>query len=415
MSDADRSQARVLEIERLYPQPGAVDASEVVRAATSAAHRAIAAFDPRVIAMLNDLSQELTRLSRREPALAPLAFFMRKSATTQLAAATRASLPASCRAYPQGVVLHIPPTNVDTLFLYTLTIALLTGNANIVRISENAGPATTEILGLLFAALDRYPEIAPLVTVVRFSRNQAALRALSEAADVRMIWGGDASITAIRTAELQPHAKELTFPDRLSVAAIRASSWTSASQDERVALAAALYNDTYWFDQMACSSPQQLILVGEPAECDALVSELLELLDAIALERYELPGGQAINKMVAVVEAVARGSSTVNWRSNSSVTVGGLELEDAVDIRPGGGFFSTQRLDSLVEFAPQVTRRVQTLASFGFERTELEEFADALNGRGVDRMVPIGHALDFSQIWDGKNLVLEMLRLVAIS
>lgn len=405
----------MLEIERLYPRPGVVTAQTVAKDATSVAHGAISAFDPRVIALLHDLAQELTKLSRAEPALAPLAFFMRRSATTQLGTATVASLPAACRAVPQGVVLHIPPTNVDTLFLYTLSIALLAGNANIVRISGNAGPATTEILELLFAALDRYPAIAPLVTVVRFSRDPEALAVLSSAVDVRMIWGGDASITAIREAPLRPHAKDLTFPDRMSVAGIRASAWHDAEPDARRAIATALYNDTYWFDQMACSSPQQLILIGAPVECHEMLADLLGHLDGIARDRYDLPGGQAINKMVAVVEAIARGSDSLSWRSNSSVAIGGLLLEDATDIRPGGGFFSTQTHADLTDFAPQITRRVQTFASFGFAPAELEAFAEALNGRGIDRMVPIGNALDFSEIWDGKNLVLEMLRLVSIS
>ena len=403
------------DLERLYPRPGTVTAQVAVDDATSVAHGDIGAFDPRVIALLNDLSQELTKLSRAEPALAPLAFFMRRSATTQLGAATLGNLPAACRAMPQGVVFHIPPTNVDTLFLYTLSIALLAGNANIVRISENAGPATEEILELLFAALDRYPAIAPFVTVVRFSRDSEALAMLSSAADVRMIWGGDASITAIRHAALRPHAKDLTFPDRLSVAGIRASAWQEAEPEVRLDLATALYNDTYWFDQMACSSPQQLILIGEPAGCAEMLEDLLGHLDRIARDRYKLPGGQAINKMVAVVEAIARGSDSLSWNSNSSVAIGGLTLEDATDIRPGGGFFSTQTHADLIDFAPQITRRVQTFASFGFDPADLDAFAVALNGRGIDRMVPIGRALDFSEIWDGKNLVLEMLRLVSIN
>lgn len=403
------------EIERLYPDPGLVSAADIAHRAVLAAHRTVSPFDPRVIALLDDLSRELTKMSRGEPALAPLAFFMRRSATTQLGAASLRDLPSSCAAFPQGVVLHIPPTNVDTLFLYTLSIALLAGNSNIVRISENAGPATIEILAILYAALDRYPDIANLVTVVRFARDKAAMDALTESADVRMIWGGDASITAIRESPLAPHAKDLTFPDRISVAAIRASSWLLASDADREVLALALYNDTYWFDQMACSSPQQLILIGEQIECDEVVAGLLDLLVRISRERYALPGGQAINKMVAVVEAVARGAGSLAWRSNSSVAIGGLELTDAVDIRPGGGFFTTQRHSALSEFVPQIGRRVQTFASFGFERDELKQFATLLNGRGIDRMVPIGRALDFSEIWDGKNLVLEMLRLVSIA
>ena len=403
------------DVERLYPSPTTVAAKTVALDARAAAHGTIRAFDDRVIEFLDSLSKRLFLLARPRPELAPLAFFLRRSATARLASGTLGSLSSGARAVPQGVMLHIPPTNVDTLFLYTLAIALLAGNSNIVRISQNAGPATHEILEILFDELDRDPEIARLVTVVRFGRDEESLRELTSVADVRMIWGGDASIETIRRAPLQAHAKDLTFPDRLSIAAISVDSWNEADESTRDSLIAALYNDSYWFDQMACSSPQQLLFVGDQERASVAMREVLEMLADVARQRYELPGGQAINKMVAVVEGVARGSGTVSWVSNSSVGLAALTLDDAIDIRPGGGFFSTQQLDALVDFAPQVTRRVQTLGVFGFDRPDLDLLVDRLNGRGIDRIVPIGTALDFSQIWDGKNLVLESLRLVSLN
>ena len=405
----------VSDVERLYPSPTTVAAKTVALDARAAAHGTIRAFDDRVIEFLDSLSKRLFLLARPRPELAPLAFFLRRSATARLASGTLGSLSSGARAVPQGVMLHIPPTNVDTLFLYTLAIALLAGNSNIVRISQNAGPATHEILEILFDELDRDPEIARLVTVVRFGRDEESLRELTSVADVRMIWGGDASIETIRRAPLQAHAKDLTFPDRLSIAAISVDSWNEADESTRDSLIAALYNDSYWFDQMACSSPQQLLFVGDQERASVAMREVLEMLADVARQRYELPGGQAINKMVAVVEGVARGSGTVSWVSNSSVGLAALTLDDAIDIRPGGGFFSTQQLDALVDFAPQVTRRVQTLGVFGFDRPDLDLLVDRLNGRGIDRIVPIGTALDFSQIWDGKNLVLESLRLVSLN
>jgi len=36
------------------------------------------------------------------------------------------------------------------------------------------------------------------------------------------------------------------------------------------------------------------------------------------------------------------------------------------------------------------------------------------NGRGVDRMVPIGDALAFDDVWDGFDLLGEFSRLVAL-
>jgi hypothetical protein len=180
-------------------------------------------------------------------------------------------------------------------------------------------------------------------------------------------------------------------------------------------LVESLYNDTFWFDQMACSSPVHIALVGgEAAQADSVRHELGSALSSYADARYEQVQGQSINKMVDVLRALDRGLSDLDWVSNTVVTVGDGRVADAVAIRPGGGFFSTQHVDDLAEITNQLSRRVQTLSVYGFERSVLEEFAIDANGAGIDRIVPIGHALDFAAIWDGKDLVAESFRYVTI-
>lgn len=403
------------ELEYLYPRLGTASIEECEKRVASVRTLAgIRPFDPAVITFLDDLSRELFTLVRSSPALAPLAFFLRKSAMVQLASNARKRVPEGSFTVPQGVVFHIPPTNVDTLFVYTLALALVTGNTNIIRISENAGPATTALLEVLFNVLDRHDRIAALVTTVRFSRDAEVLERLSGLCSVRMIWGGDASVTAIRNAPLPPHAKDLTFPDRLSFAMIGTEAWTAATENERNATVEGLYNDSYWFDQMACSSPQQIVMVGHPEEGAAVTEDLFTRLDQVARARYEQADGLAINKMVAAVRGSAGGAGRLHWASNASVALEGLSLADAAVIRPGGGFFSIQHVRSPIDLLPQIDRRVQTLSVFGLSRESIVQFIELLNGRGIDRVVSIGHALDFSAVWDGKDLTLELLRLVTV-
>ena len=38
---------------------------------------------------------------------------------------------------PRGLAFHLPPTNVDTLFVYSLMASFLVGNLNVVRVSRN--------------------------------------------------------------------------------------------------------------------------------------------------------------------------------------------------------------------------------------------------------------------------------------
>jgi hypothetical protein len=66
----------------------------------------------------------------------------------------------------------------------------------------------------------------------------------------------------------------------------------------------------------------------------------------------------------------------------------------------------------LEELVPLLTERDQTLSYFGFARSQLKELALSLPIRAIDRIVPIGTALNFSTIWDGGNLLQSFSRQV---
>lgn len=397
-------------VEFLYPSPAPeTDLATVLGERSLNVRRP---FDPEIIGFLDAVSRRLFAVSRSEPALAPLAFFLRRSNLHALAERSRAT--GDAVVVPQGTVFHVPPTNVDTLFLYTLAISMVTGNANVVRISPNAGPATYEVLSHLLETLREHPDAGAGLTIIRFGRDQAILDLCSAAADLRMVWGGDGAINSIRRAPLGPGAKELTFPDRISLAAIDAVAWDAATPETRNSVVEGLYNDVYWFDQMACSSPAQLILVGQEAQTTAAAQDIADRLSSVADRRYQNVDGQAINKMVSLVAGLDRGLGRFHWVSNSLVTVDADDLAAAVEFRPGGGFLSVQSVPALESVIPQLTRRVQTLSTFGFTPSDLREFAVTANGRGIDRIVDIGHALDFDAVWDGKDLIAESLRFVTI-
>jgi hypothetical protein len=82
---------------------------------------------------------------------------------------------------------------------------------------------------------------------------------------------------------------------------------------------------------------------------------------------------------------------------------------------PGGGLFYDVRVDALTELIEHVARRDQTLTHFGCEPAELRALAVALNGRGIDRIVPVGQALAFDRHWDGHDLPHSFTRSVAVA
>ena len=52
----------------------------------------------------------------------------------------------------------------------------------------------------------------------------------------------------------------------------------------------------------------------------------------------------------------------------------------------------------------------QTLTYFGFEKEELKNLVRTLRGKAIDRIVPVGQALDFTTVWDGYDLFGEFTR-----
>src|SRR5205807_954739 len=145
--------------------------------------------------------------------------------------------------------------NVDTIFVYSWALSALAGNRNIVRISPRSAGAASAVLDALNAALaDAHPAVAQTQAMVTYDRDEATTAALSAACDLRVIWGGDGAVTEVRRHPLRPHARDLTFPDRASFAAISVAGWQAASAQQRRDAVLGFYNDSYWFDQAACAS-----------------------------------------------------------------------------------------------------------------------------------------------------------------
>ncbi|WP_312888082.1 acyl-CoA reductase [Nonomuraea rhodomycinica] len=410
--------------------------------------------DERVRAFLVDVGRRLRapEVARRHPELASLGFFLRRSELERAAggvAGARASRDAAGLAgegaidpvaagaageflrVPRGLVFHVAPANVDTVFVYSWALSALMGNHNVVRLSARAGGAADTILEIMRAALDDAdPVVARTQRIVSYDHLEPSLDStdagpvgaagptavLSAACDLRVIWGGDRTVNEIRRHPLAPHARDLTFPDRSSFAVIHARAWLEATPATREAVADGFAVDAYWFDQAACSSPGTVFWVGSPIECDVARDGFAACLaEAVARRGWTVDTAMAVEKRVAAYGLAADGvANAVEFYGNALAQVI-LTTPGAAPRRwLGTGTFAHARLGSLHELADVVRRKDQTLTHFGFDRAELAGLARALGGRGVDRIVPIGNALGFHRVWDGVDLPAEFSRLVTI-
>jgi hypothetical protein len=408
-------------VEQLVPSTAGVEIEDVLTSLRVAPRARAAPFDPRRVQFSEAVSRAIfrDRRARGFPELMAAAFWLRHAAVTRLADRFRALERASAIRVPRGLAFHLPPTNVDTLFVYPLIASFLVGNVNIVRVSRSgAGEQVTILCEALSAVLNQpeFAEFADELAIVSYDHEAEPTAEISMQADIRLLWGGDATIDRLRAVPIAADAHELTFGDRFSFAVVRPEALLEAGSSVREALAARLFNDSYWFDQRACSSPRLLVWVGEPAQvADAREILWIELGHVVKAKGYQLQPAAAAATQTYVYGALIDRPIELVTRIGTELVVLGLAHLDGFDRdHPGGGVFFDARVVALSDLIPFVTRRDQTVTALGFSAEELAEFARALGGRGVDRIVRFGDALNFSSAWDGYDLLAELTRTVSV-
>ena len=375
----------------------------------------LAVGDERVVDFLARLARKLLApaVARRQPELGSLGYFLRPAELNRAVSRMRRE---DAFVFPRGNVFHVPPANVDTIFVYSWALSALAGNNNVVRISERSAVAADTILAALNEVLaDADPVIGRTQRMVTYGRDDTLTAALSQWADLRVIWGGDAAVDAIRKHPLRPSARDLTFPDRTSWAAISAAGWRAADPAARRQAVVGFSNDAYWFDQAACSSPRTVFLVGtDTADVRAEFVELL--LEVVDQRGWQVDAAMAVEKRVNAYGLAATGAvSSMDFPANSVTAMSLAAVPDAPRRWIGAGAFPFAEVGSLLDLVPAMNRQDQTFSHFGFAPDELRAFALALAGRGVDRIVPFGSALTFGAIWDGYDLPHEFTRLTTVA
>jgi len=405
-----------LNIRRLAPAAGLVELTDVLADLRSAP--AVQPFSEGVCDFTAKLSRALFTdpRTRRFPDLQALAFQLRPAGIKALEESYRQTAGSSLL-QPRGLVFHLAPANVETMFVYSWLFAALMGNRNLVRISDRASDTSLLLCGVFNDVLAKAPEpVRRSVAIIQYGHEDAITAEISEACDVRVVWGGDATVRAIRAVPLAPRATELVFADRYSFAILSAAAYEKLTAPGRSALAAQFFNDTFWFDQAACSSPRLVVWYGSPEESAAAAAAFFAELEAVVEQRgYRSDAGMRLERFTFGCRAALDGPvSELDRHHGNFETLTLRELTPFCREHCGGGLlyqFHTPALEPLAAF---VDRRDQTMSYFGFEGDNLTALAQTVSARGVDRIVPVGRALDFDRYWDGYDLFLEFSRHVTV-
>ncbi len=190
-------------------------------------------FEERIVAFLNDVSRALLAdpQAKKFSDVVTFAFWIRRASILKLK--DRFEETGSLR-LGRGVAFHIAPSNVPVNFAYSLVAGLLTGNANIVRIPTKDFEQVGMIVRAWNHVLEQYEDMKTYGLLVRYGREKAVNDLFSSMADVRIVWGGDATIAELRKSPLLPRSGEIAFADRYSLAIIDADYYLERADKVKI-------------------------------------------------------------------------------------------------------------------------------------------------------------------------------------
>jgi hypothetical protein len=305
-----------------------------------------------------------------------------------------------------------PASNVPVNFAYSMVAGLLSGNNNIVRVPSK----NFEQVSIIIAALNNIKvshnlfDLDDRLFLVKYEKTSTSTEYLSSLCDVRIIWGGDETINLVRKNKIQPRSIDITFSDRYSFAVINAKNILNEKNIEK--LADNFFNDTYLFDQNACSAARLIVWIGEKE----VINDAKEIFwHAVQkrIEKYDFSPILAIDKITSLFQQSTLGNELIKINSVNNklwrITISKLSPElDSYTC--AGGYFLEYNAISIDEISLFVTRKFQTMAYYGIEKDEIMNVLKKMRLFGIDRAVPFGKTTDFDLTWDGYDLIYSLSR-----
>ena len=371
-------------------------------------------FSDEVCDFLNELSSVILKspVSRQYPDLSAVAFWCRRANIDK-----KKSIIDDCHArLGRGLCFHIAPSNIPINFAFSFFFSLLAGNANIVRVPSKNFEQVTVLIQIMKDLLEKYSDIKEQTAFVKYGRDNEITEHFSEMADVRMIWGGDRTIESIRSLKTKPRCVDITFADRYSICMIDAKEILLLDKVKLERLSENFYNDTFLMDQNACSSPQMIYWINDNKqgrmsfwnEVEKTAKKKYQLQDAVCVDKYtrfcedSIDNGEVINN--------------ISFKDNYLYRCEICDLIPNIDaLRGKCGYFYEYPLKDFNDLFKIINAKYQTVTYFGIDPQKLLETLIEKKIVGIDRIVPIGKAMDIDAIWDGHNLIAELSRIIVVS
>lgn len=390
----------------------------LVGSANYISNRPTRAFSKDRIGFFSALSKTLFGMPavRQMPDVSTFAYWCRKSNLVSLADSYAAD---NALRMGLGLSFHICPANVPVNCAFSLAFGFLSGNSCILRLPSKQSDAINILIDAIKQVVSqpKFSHLERELLIARCDRDETVNEFLVSVADCKIIWGGDATVNHFRQIATRPRAREIAFPDRYSFCVLNPNTVIEIDDDGLRALCLNLFNDIYLMDQAACSSPQLIAWIGDGLSVRKAKFRLWNLFAEVVAQRYDLKPVNAVDKYVSACR-IAIDHERVDRIERDGNYLYRVELSSiAEDQEACRGYFGTLyevTLDNLEDLVPIVSERYQTLTYFGINREAIGSFIVDNKLRGIDRVVPVGKAIDMGLVWDGYDIITSLSREIVI-
>jgi len=393
--------------------------------------RALTPFCDIVIDYLDDLSKSIMKDNEAKiyPDVITFAFWCRKANILKL---KERENDGSIR-LGRGLVFHIAPSNVPINFAFSFVFGLLSGNANVVRMSSKDFNQCNIVCKHISKVLDldKYGILKEQNVIIRYEHDTKITDYYSSICDVRIIWGGDTSIENIRKSPLPIRSTEIVFADRYSYGIISINSIKKASDIILDRLANNFYNDTYLMDQNACSSPHMIMWLDDvddivtTKEKEQIKEKFWIKVYKIAKERYQLQDIKVSDKYTLLCEKLIEEKNILDIKKYDNILyilrLGKMNesnnekfINDITKYRGIFGMFYECEIDDIEKISEYDNKKIQTITYYGIDSNKIATTITSKSMQGIDRIVQFGEAMSIDVVWDGYEVIKMMSRVVSV-
>jgi len=375
---------------------------------------ALKPFDETICSFLDELSKYLmnSASSFKHSDIKTFAFFCRKKNILNL----KKKFSNLNNRKGVGLLFHITPANIPTNFAYSLIFGLLSGNKNIIKVPSKNFPQIEIICDAINIILIKFNSLKNFVKIVRYSENEEFTKNISLICDGRLIWGGNDTINKIRKYPVKEISRDLAFADRNSFCIFNTEKLIKLSSKKIEDLALKFYNDTFLVDQNACSSPHVIFWLGK--KNNKSKNYFWSSFYKLANSKYDLDHSAIFYKEDRLMsDLILKNNNVKNFKKFGNliycIDLDNKKINPSELISRWGYFYEVEikKLNELSKFSNIFT---QTLTYFGFEKEEFNKIINKKNFNGIDRIVPVGQALDINLNWDGYDIINSLSKTIDV-